>query len=99
MFQTIPLNKLVSSPRNVRRHGDPTADAELKASIAARGLLQNFIVRPAAKGKFEVEAGERRRKAMLALARRVAGAHGVAGAAERLATHRTKRAAYRAANP
>ena len=35
MFQTIPLNKLVSSPRNVRRHGDPTADAELKASIAS----------------------------------------------------------------
>jgi ParB family chromosome partitioning protein len=31
-------------------------------------LLQNLIVRPAAKGKFEVEAGERRRRAMLALA-------------------------------
>jgi hypothetical protein len=46
---------------------DPAADAELKASIAARGLLQNLIVRPGAKGKFEVEAGERRRRAMLAL--------------------------------
>jgi ParB family chromosome partitioning protein len=68
MFQTIPLNKLVSSPRNVRRHGDPTADAELKASIAAHGLLQNLVVRSGAKGKFEVEAGERRRRAMLALA-------------------------------
>lgn len=68
MIKTIPLNKLVPSPRNVRRHNDPTADAELKASIAARGLLQNLIVRPGAKGKFEVEAGERRRKAMLALA-------------------------------
>ena len=41
MFQTIPLGKLVASPRNVRRHGDPAADAELKASIAAH--------RPAAK--------------------------------------------------
>ncbi len=68
MINSIPLNKLVQSPRNVRRHGDPAADAELKASIAARGLLQNLIVRPAAKGKFEVEAGERRRRAMLALA-------------------------------
>jgi len=68
MIKSIPLNKLVQSPRNVRRHGDPAADAELKASIAARGLLQNLIVRPTAKGKFEVEAGERRRRAMLALA-------------------------------
>jgi ParB family chromosome partitioning protein len=66
MFQTIPLNKLVSSPRNVRRHGDPTADAELKASIAAHGLLQNLVVRAGAKGKFETR--ERRRRAMLALA-------------------------------
>ena len=68
MIKSIPLNKLVRSPRNVRRHSDPAADVELKASIAARGLLQNLIVRPAAKGKFEVEAGERRRRAMLALA-------------------------------
>ena len=67
MIKTIPLNKLVQSPRNVRRHSDAVADAELKASIAARGLLQNLIVRPAAKGKFEVEAGERRRRAMLEL--------------------------------
>ncbi len=67
MIKTIPLNKLAQSPRNVRRHADATADAELKASIAAHGLLQNLIVRPAAKGRFEVEAGERRRRAMLAL--------------------------------
>ena len=68
MFQTIPLSKLVASPRNVRRHTDAAADAELKASIAAHGLLQNLVVRAGPKGKFEVEAGERRRKAMLALA-------------------------------
>jgi len=67
MIKSIPLNKLVQSPRNVRRRSDPAADAELKASIAAHGLLQNLIVRSAAKGKFEVEAGERRRRAMLAL--------------------------------
>lgn len=68
MFQTIPLNKLVASPRNVRRHTDAASDAELKASIAAHGLLQNLVVRAGPKGKFEVEAGERRRRAMLALA-------------------------------
>lgn len=68
MIKTIPLNKLVASPRNVRKRSDPQADAELKASIAARGLLQNLIVRSAARGKFEVDAGERRRKAMLSLA-------------------------------
>src|SRR3546814_1253684 len=68
MIKSIPLNKLVQSPRNVRRHSDPAADAELKASIAAHGLLQNLIVRPSATGKFEVEAGERRRRAMIALA-------------------------------
>ncbi|NLR71692.1 ParB/RepB/Spo0J family partition protein [Novosphingobium sp. ERN07] len=68
MIKSIPLNKLVQSPRNVRRHSDPAVDTELKASIAACGLLQNLVVRPAAKGKFEVEAGERRRRAMLALA-------------------------------
>ena len=68
MIKSIPLNKLVQSPRNVRRHSDPASDVELKASIAACGLLQNLIVRPTAKGKFEVEAGERRRRAMLALA-------------------------------
>lgn len=67
MIETIPLSKLVKSPRNVRKHGDPAADAELKASIAACGLLQNLIVRPGPKGKYEVDAGERRRRAMLEL--------------------------------
>lgn len=69
MFKTIPLNKLVASPRNVRKRSDPAADAELKASIATHGLLQNLIVVPASKGaKFEVDAGERRRRMMLSLA-------------------------------
>jgi ParB family chromosome partitioning protein len=68
MFKTIPLSKLIESPRNVRRHSDPAADVELKASIAAHGLLQNLIVRPTTKGRFEVDAGGRRRRAMQALA-------------------------------
>ena len=44
MIKSIPLNKLVASPRNVRRSGDAQADAELKADIEARGLLQNLVV-------------------------------------------------------
>ena len=67
MIKSIPLNKLIQSPRNVRRHADPAADAELKASIAEYGVLQNLVVRAGPRGKFEVEAGERRRGALLAL--------------------------------
>lgn len=69
MIKTIPLAKLVPSPRNMRRHFDAAAALELEANIAARGLLQNLVVSPAAKpkGRFAVEAGERRRRALVAL--------------------------------
>ena len=70
MIKSIPLNKLVASPRNVRRSGDAQADAELKADIEARGLLQNLVVTSITKPKgcFAVEAGERRRRALQSLA-------------------------------
>jgi ParB family chromosome partitioning protein len=70
MIKSIPLNKLVASPRNVRRSSNPQADIELKADIDARGLLQNLVVTSLRKprGCFAVEAGERRRKALLVLA-------------------------------
>lgn len=70
MIKTIPLNKLVASPRNVRRSSEPAADLELKADIEARGLLQNLVVTSVRKPKgcFAVEAGDRRRRALLALA-------------------------------
>ena len=70
MIKTVPLNKLDASARNVRRSSDPQADLELKADIEARGLLQNLVVTSVgkAKGRFAVEAGERRRQALLALA-------------------------------
>jgi ParB family transcriptional regulator, chromosome partitioning protein len=68
MIQSIPLKKLAPSPRNVRKVTDAAADAQLKADIAARGLLQNLVVRKAARGKFEVEAGGRRLAALQALA-------------------------------
>ena len=70
MIRTIPLNKLVRSPRNVRRSSDEQADLELKADIEARGLLQNLVVTSVAKpkGSFAVEAGGRRLRALQALA-------------------------------
>ena len=70
MIRTIPLNKLVTSPRNVRRAVDEQADAQLKADIESRGLLQNLVVTSAAKprGAFAVEAGGRRLKALQRLA-------------------------------
>jgi ParB family chromosome partitioning protein len=70
MIRTIPLNKLVPSPRNVRRAADEQADLQLKADVEARGLLQNLVVTSAPKprGSFAVEAGGRRLKALQALA-------------------------------
>ena len=70
MIRTIPLNRLVPSPRNVRRSVDEQADLQLKADIQARGLLQNLVVTAAAKprGRFAVEAGGRRLKALQRLA-------------------------------
>ncbi len=70
MIRNIPLNKLVPSTRNVRRSSDPAADAELKADIEARGLLQNLIVTAAKKprGSFAVEGGGRRLGALCAIA-------------------------------
>lgn len=79
MIRTIPLNKLMASPRNVRRTSDAQADLQLKADIAARGLLQNLVVTSAAKprGSYAVEAGGRRLAALKALA----------GEGQLLATH------------
>jgi ParB family chromosome partitioning protein len=45
--RNIPLDKLVPSPTNVRKTPPSAAeDAELKASIRARGLKQNLVVTP-----------------------------------------------------
>ena len=68
MIQSIPLKKLVPSPLNVRKASDVLADLQLRADIAARGLLQNLVVRKGKRGKFEVEAGGRRLAALQALA-------------------------------
>jgi ParB family chromosome partitioning protein len=70
MMKTITLDKLIASPRNVRRSTDDEADRQLKADIEARGLLQNLVVSSVRKprGCFAVEAGGRRLRALKALA-------------------------------
>ena len=81
-IRSIPLSRLELAPENVRKTpADPAAFAELKASIAAHGLLENLIVRAEDTGgdpgsgpgqapgeRCAVVAGGRRLAAMKALA-------------------------------
>jgi ParB family chromosome partitioning protein len=72
LIEMIPLNKLVSSPANVRRTGVNDGIGELAANIAALGLLQNLQVRAAAGNRFEVVAGSRRLAALKLLVKQKA---------------------------
>ena len=46
-IREIPLSRLALAPENVRKTpADPLAEAEIKASIAAHGLLENLVARP-----------------------------------------------------
>lgn len=75
---TIALGKLVPGQANVRRKAG-TAIAELAASIAAHGLIQNLVVREAGKGgKYEVIAGGRRLAALRLLMKEKRAVGGVA---------------------
>ncbi len=73
LIREIPLSSLALAPENVRKTPpDPRADTELKASIAALGLLENLVVRADEPGddgtdRYAVVAGGRRLKAMQAL--------------------------------
>lgn len=66
---TIPLNKLELWDGNVRKTGALDGIAELKASIAAHGLLQSLVVRKGKRGKFGIVAGQRRYLALKSLAK------------------------------
>ena len=60
-LQHLPLACLELAPENVRATpAGAAADAELKASIAAQGIIENLVVYPAAEGRFAVVAGGRR---------------------------------------
>ena len=70
LIREIPLSRLALAPENVRKTPpDAQADASLKASIAALGLLENLVVRPDEPDEdgaehYAVVAGGRRLKAM-----------------------------------
>lgn len=66
---SIPLTKLIAWSGNVRKTGASERLEELTASIAAHGLLQSLIVRKTSRGKFAVIAGQRRLRALTALAK------------------------------
>ncbi|MCY4580787.1 MAG: ParB N-terminal domain-containing protein [Chloroflexi bacterium] len=68
---SVPLNRLKISAANVRQTAaDPDSDAELKASLASVGLLQNLVVHKDEEneGWYEVDAGRRRTTLMQELA-------------------------------
>ena len=73
-IRDIPLARLALAPENVRKTPpDEAADAQLRASIAAHGLLENLVARadgPDADGaeRYAVVAGGRRLAALKALA-------------------------------
>ena len=56
----IPLAQIDRSPYQTRLALDEQALAELAASIAASGLVQPVVVRPAPGGRYQLIAGERR---------------------------------------
>ena len=64
-IQNILSKNLVASPKNVRK-SKPGIDT-LAASIASDGLIQNLVVVAREDGKYEVIAGERRRRAIAKL--------------------------------
>ena len=73
-IRDIPLCRLVLAPENVRKTPpDEGAEVQLRASIAAHGLLKNLVARPDAPDadgveRFAVVAGGRRLAALKALA-------------------------------
>lgn len=62
-YAEIPVDLVDPNPRQPRQVFDEEALAELVHSIASIGLLQPVVVRPAAGGRFELVAGERRLRA------------------------------------
>lgn len=59
----IDVSQVSPHPDQPRRSFDTEALAELSASIAARGIIQPIIVRPAGAGRYQIVAGERRWRA------------------------------------
>jgi len=59
----VPLESLVSNPRQPRKYFAQDALEELAASIRNQGIVQPLLVRPADEARYEIVAGERRWRA------------------------------------
>jgi len=64
MQQTVPLSSLVQSKANRRKTYKPGSIEGLALSMATDGQLQQLVVKCRRGDKFEVLAGERRRRAL-----------------------------------
>lgn len=62
-LQYLPLDLIQRGKYQPRRDMDVTALEELAHSIKTHGVMQPIVVRPIAKGRFEIVAGERRWRA------------------------------------
>jgi ParB family chromosome partitioning protein len=60
---SLPIEVIFPNPNQPRRSFDPQAMEELAESIRQKGVIQPLIVRPAAEGRYEIVAGERRWRA------------------------------------
>ncbi len=56
----IPLDQIDRNPYQTRSHFDEAKLGELAQSIAASGVVQPIVVRPAADGRYQLITGERR---------------------------------------
>jgi ParB family chromosome partitioning protein len=63
-LRELPVGAIVPNPFQPRTHFDAAELAELQQSIEASGLLQPIVVRPGARGGYELIAGERRWRAV-----------------------------------
>jgi len=60
---SLPIEAIFPNPNQPRRTFDPQAMEELAESIRQKGVIQPLVVRPAANGRYEIVAGERRWRA------------------------------------
>lgn len=62
-IEKLPIDSLVASPFQPRKHFDETALNELAESIKRHGVVQPLVVTPVKDGKYTLIAGERRLRA------------------------------------
>lgn len=62
-IRNVPVDRIDSNPEQPRMSFDEEALKELASSVTEHGVLQPILVRPAAEGRYQLIAGERRWRA------------------------------------